>query len=86
MKMYKNYRLRPITNPGGEIRWYFEMDAKFIEPVKDKKIFVPFGVGTLTIGEVVTSGVEWNFAVIDLPSITSQIEAHLRRAGLRKMK
>ena len=88
--MYKHYRLRTIKNPDGEIRWYIEMDEEFIDPIKHKPIFGPIPHGSLgsgiTLGELVTSGAEWNFPILDLGSVLHQIEKAIRGAGLRKEK
>jgi hypothetical protein len=40
-KVHKQYRLRTIKNPDGEIKWTIEMHPDFIEPIKDEKIYVP---------------------------------------------
>ena len=82
--MHKQYRLRTIKNPDGEIRWYIEMDPEFIEPIKGKKIFAPFR--SITLGEIVTHGAEHNFNIIGLGSVLHQIEMCVREVGLRKVK
>lgn len=66
------------------------MDEEFIEPIKHTPIFGPIPHGSLgrsiTVGELVTSGSEWNFAILDLCSVLNQIEKAIRGAGLRKKK
>lgn len=87
MSIHKQYRLRTISNPDGEIRWYIEMDEDFIDPIKDDEIFVPFGVeGTLTVGNIVTGGTEWNFSLLELGNVLHQIEMLVREAGLRNIR
>ena len=90
MKVFKHYRLRTVKNPNGEIRWYIEMDPEFIDPIKDILVFGPIPHGSLragvTLGELVTSGSEWNFAILDLGSVLNQIEKTVREANLRKVK
>lgn len=90
MRMHKQYRLLTVTNRNGEIRWYISMDPEFIEPVKDAPIFGPIPHGSsgsgLPLGKIVTSGDEWNFAILDLGSVLNQIEKAIRKAGLRKVR
>jgi len=90
MRMHKQYRLRTIANPSGEIRWYIEMDPEFIDPIKHIQIFGPIPHGSsgrgLPLGKIVTSGDEWNFAILDLGSVLNQIEKAIRKAGLRKVR
>ena len=82
--MHKQYRLRTIKNPDGELRWYVEMDPEFITSIAGKEIFAPFRV--LTLGEIVTHGDEHNFNIIGVGSVLHQIEKCIREAGLRKEK
>jgi len=86
MKMHKQYRLRTIANPDGEIRWTIEMDPEFIDPVKRAHIFCPFKPGIIELVNIVTGGLEWNFSIVDLGSVLSQIEKIIRKAGLRDTK
>ncbi len=60
------------------------MDADFIDPVKDEEIFCPFG--TVSLGDIVTGGLEWNFSGVGLGSVLTQIERAIRGAHLRKVR
>lgn len=84
MKMHKQYRLRTIKNPDGEIRWIIEMDEDFIVPVKDEVIQTLSK--TLPLGDIVTSRAQWNFGLLELGSVLDQIERVIREAGLRKVR
>ena len=66
------------------------MDKEFIEPIKDQKIHLPFIYSKTrslpTVSDIVTSGDEWNFTIVELGVMLYHIEKHVRKAGLRTEK
>ena len=84
--MHKQYRLRTIKNPDGEIRWTIEMDEDFIKSVADKEIWCPWKPGAIPLNDIVTKGAHWNFSDVELGCVLAQIEKIIRKAGLRKVK